>query len=189
MTPPRDPTDDHDCDGPMLIGRVLDGHGGGRPITWEHAQGWQPGVPDEVLWLHLDRTRPEVAEWLQSELAIPEPTAELLTSDSTRPRAFRDGEETEVVVAQGDDRLLAQGAQQAQHFQRLSAPIDQVAAEPQRVGGGVVAQFVEETYQFVVATLQIADGPGRHQCKVLGTDRVKGGIGASKCVPSSASIW
>jgi zinc transporter len=44
------------------------------------------------LWLHLDRTRPEVAEWLQSELAIPEPTAELLTSDSTRPRAFRDGD-------------------------------------------------------------------------------------------------
>ncbi|WP_126175481.1 zinc transporter ZntB [Tsuneonella rigui] len=92
MTPPRDPTDDHDCDGPMLIGRVLDGHGGGRPITWERAQGWQPGAPDEVLWLHLDRTRPEVAEWLQSELTIPEPTAELLTSDSTRPRAFRDGD-------------------------------------------------------------------------------------------------
>ena len=92
MTPSRDPTDDNDCDGPLLIGRVLDGHGGARAITWEHAQGWQPADPAEVLWLHLDRTRPEVTEWLQSELAIPEPTAELLTSESTRPRAFRDGE-------------------------------------------------------------------------------------------------
>jgi zinc transporter len=92
MTPRRDPTDDRDCDGPLLFGRVLDGHGGGRPISWEHAQGWQAGAPGEVLWLHLDRTKPEVAEWLQSELDIPEPTAELLTSDSTRPRAFRDGE-------------------------------------------------------------------------------------------------
>ena len=81
MTPPRDPTDEHACDGPMLIGRVLDGHGGGRPISWEHAQGWQPATPQEVLWLHLDRTLPEVAEWLESELGLPEPTAELLTSD------------------------------------------------------------------------------------------------------------
>lgn len=92
MTPPRDPTDDMHCDGPLLIGQVLDGRGGGRPISWEQAQGWQAATPGETLWLHLDRTKPEVAEWLESELGIPEPTAELLTSDSTRPRAFRDGE-------------------------------------------------------------------------------------------------
>ena len=91
MTPSRDPTDEKHCDGPMLIGRVLDGKGGGRPISWEHAQGWRP-VADKVLWLHLDRTQVGMAEWLQRELEVPEPTAELLTSDSTRPRAFRDGE-------------------------------------------------------------------------------------------------
>ena len=92
MTPPRDPTDDKHCDGPMLIGRVLDGAGGARPISWEQAQGWEPAGAAEILWLHLDRTQPGAAEWLQSELGLPEPTAELLTSDSTRPRAFRDGE-------------------------------------------------------------------------------------------------
>lgn len=92
MTPARDPTDDKHCDGPLLIGRVLDGRGGGREISWERAQGWQPGAAAEILWLHLDRTQPGVTEWLQSELGMPEPTAELLTSDSTRPRAFRDGE-------------------------------------------------------------------------------------------------
>lgn len=91
MTPPRDPTDDKHCDGPLLIGRLLDGQGRARHVTWEQAQGWRP-TAGEVLWLHLDRTQPGVAEWLESELGLPEPTAELLTSDSTRPRAFRDGE-------------------------------------------------------------------------------------------------
>ena len=75
-------------DGPLLFGRVLDGKGGGRKITWGDAQGWQPSGPDEVLWLHLCRTVDGVYEWLQSDLEIPEPTAELLTSDQTRPRAF-----------------------------------------------------------------------------------------------------
>ncbi|ANY19691.1 Zinc transport protein ZntB [Tsuneonella dongtanensis] len=92
MTPSRDPTDDISAGGPLLFGRVLDGQGGGHPITWEQAQGWQPNLPGEVLWLHLDRRAEGMADWLQSELGIPEPTAELLTGDATRPRAFRDGE-------------------------------------------------------------------------------------------------
>ncbi len=87
-----DPTDDHSCDGPLLIGRVLDGKGGGGHVSWEKAQGWQPAGPDEVLWLHIDRTQPGMAQWLQNGLGIPEATAELLTSDDSRPRAFRDGD-------------------------------------------------------------------------------------------------
>jgi zinc transporter len=45
-----------------------------------------------VLWLHLDRRADGMAHWLQKELGIPESTAELLTGDATRPRAFRDGQ-------------------------------------------------------------------------------------------------
>ena len=41
--------------------------------------------------MHLCRNQPGVYEWLQSHVGIPEPTAELLTSDETRPRAFREG--------------------------------------------------------------------------------------------------
>ena len=79
-------------DNPLLFGRVLDGNGGGREIGWDEAQGWRPAAPDEMLWLHLCRTCPGVYDWLQAELGIPEPTAELLTSDATRPRAFREGD-------------------------------------------------------------------------------------------------
>ncbi|MCA8891666.1 MAG: CorA family divalent cation transporter [Sphingomonadaceae bacterium] len=77
-----------DC--PMLFGRVLDGQGAGYPLDWDAARAWQPEREGEVLWVHLCRNRPGVAEWLE-ELGIPEPTRELLTSDETRPRAFREG--------------------------------------------------------------------------------------------------
>ncbi|MCJ2180417.1 zinc transporter ZntB [Novosphingobium album (ex Hu et al. 2023)] len=77
---------------PMLFGRVLDGEGGGRPIPWEDVQQWLPAREGEVLWIHLLRTHDGVQQWLQDWLEIPESTAELLTSDATRPRAFRDGD-------------------------------------------------------------------------------------------------
>ncbi|MXP44123.1 zinc transporter ZntB [Allopontixanthobacter sediminis] len=77
---------------PLLFGRVLDGKGGGRPIDWAQALEWKPGAPGEVLWVHLNRSRPGVSELLQSELGISRTTAELLVSDETRPRAFREGD-------------------------------------------------------------------------------------------------
>ena len=87
-----EPTDDTETHTPLLFGRVLDGQGGARPIGWEEAQNWQPAAPGEVLWVHLCRNRPGVQQWLENELHVPEPTAELLTSDQTRPRAFVEGE-------------------------------------------------------------------------------------------------
>ena len=76
---------------PLLFARVLDGKGGGRAIDWAGIQQWEPGAENQVLWMHLCRNEPGVYEWLQSHVGIPEPTAELLTSDQTRPRAFREG--------------------------------------------------------------------------------------------------
>jgi zinc transporter len=85
-------TEYNDCiDGPLLFGRVLDGTGYGRAIGWDEAKAWEPTEPHEVLWVHLCRNQPGVVEWLEHDLGIPEPTVELLTSDDTRPRAFRDG--------------------------------------------------------------------------------------------------
>lgn len=82
--------EDKASDCPLLFGRVLDGRGGARPIGWGEARHWQPADDREVLWLHIDRTVPGVRDWLQDALQISEPTAELLTSDDTRPRAFRE---------------------------------------------------------------------------------------------------
>ena len=87
-----DPTDLADPDATLIFGRVLDGTGGGRAVTWDEVQGWRPASANEVLWVHLCRNCSGVEDWLQAEFAMPEPTAELLVSDQTRPRAFRDGD-------------------------------------------------------------------------------------------------
>ncbi|MFZ1742442.1 MAG: zinc transporter ZntB [Pontixanthobacter sp.] len=75
----------------LLFGRILDGKGGGRHIGWADIPSWNPETESEVMWLHLVRNKPGVYDWLQQAIGIPEPTAELLTSDATRPRAFREG--------------------------------------------------------------------------------------------------
>lgn len=87
----RNTADGCETGDPLLFGRVLDGQGGGRAVSWDEAREWRPGKPGEVLWVHLCRNRPGVQEWLEHELKVPEPTAELLVSDDTRPRAFREG--------------------------------------------------------------------------------------------------
>ncbi len=89
---------DHDKGGsapasdPLLFARVLDGKGGGRAIGRDALAQWQPAAPGEVLWAHLVRSEPGVCPWLQQALGISEPTAQLLTSDAARPRAFREGD-------------------------------------------------------------------------------------------------
>lgn len=85
-------TPDPDTHGPLLFGRVLDGAGGARTIGWKEAQGWTPATAEEVLWLHLDRACAGLEDWLRFKLHLSEPTAHLLSSDQTRPRAFREGD-------------------------------------------------------------------------------------------------
>lgn len=85
-------TEDPLPDTPLLFARVLDGRGGGRPIGWDEVATWQPAQEGEVLWAHICRNCPGVTEWLETRMAIPLPTAELLTSEASRPRAFREGE-------------------------------------------------------------------------------------------------
>ncbi|MBY6015585.1 zinc transporter ZntB [Qipengyuania gaetbuli] len=93
-------TDEISTQTPLLFGRVMDGKGGARPIGWDEAQGWTPQSADEVLWLHLRRDFAGTRLWLENELRMPEPTAELLTSDQTRPRAFRE-DDTLVATLRG----------------------------------------------------------------------------------------
>lgn len=92
MDAPPSQYDDVESGTPLLFGRVLDGKGGGREIGWEEAKSWQPAIPGEVMWVHLRGDVPGVQQWLEQILYIPEPTAELLTGDATRPRAFAEGD-------------------------------------------------------------------------------------------------
>ena len=75
----------------MLFGRVLDGEGGGRAIGWEEARAGSRRHRAKCCGCISAATGPACRNGWR-ELGIPEPTAELLVSDETRPRAFREGE-------------------------------------------------------------------------------------------------
>lgn len=72
--------------------RVLDGAGGGRQIAADEIEHWSPASDKETLWVHLDRTCCDLRGWLESALPTSSTTAELLTSNDNRPRAFIEGE-------------------------------------------------------------------------------------------------
>ncbi|WP_373003596.1 CorA family divalent cation transporter [Hyphomonas sp.] len=55
-------------------------------------QDWQPAHDGEVLWPHLDRTADGAANWMQSMLPASEATIDVLISNETRPRVFREGD-------------------------------------------------------------------------------------------------
>jgi zinc transporter len=82
----------------MVFGCILDGRGGCQRIGWDEANEWRPGGGQRTMWLHLDRTWPEVKTWLESKLSLPEATVELLVSNETRPRAFRDDDQLITVL-------------------------------------------------------------------------------------------
>ena len=85
--------------------------------------------------------------------------------------ADADGEQGQVMVAEGDHGALVERLDQAQHLQRLPATIDQVTAKPQRIAGWIVVELVDQARQFVVAALDVANGPDRHVSTARSCDR------------------
>ena len=141
-------TDDTVTQTPLLFGRVLNGEGGAHEIGWEEAQDWEPNSPDEVLWLHVNRTTPGVYQWLQDKLLVPEPTAELLTSDQNRPRAFVEGE-TLVATLRGIN------------FNPGAQPEDMISMQLWCDGRRLVTlrRHPLQTPREIVAMLERGDGP------------------------------
>lgn len=141
-------TDETRLDGPLLFGRVLDGKGGARRIDWVEAQVWRPQGPDEVLWLHLSRNEPEVEVWLEQGLKVPEPTVELLVSESTRPRAFRE-----------DDALV--GVMRGINFNPGAKPADMIAMQLWSDGVRLVTlrRHRMQSPRDVLAALDAGHGP------------------------------
>ena len=87
-------------DGPLLFGCILNGEGSCQDVDWQTARDWSPTRPGETLWLHLDRMYEDLDDWLIEYLDLCEGTAELLLSNETRPRAFRE-EESLITVLRG----------------------------------------------------------------------------------------
>jgi zinc transporter len=141
--------DTYEGGGPLLFGRVLDGKGGGRNIAWEEAKHWVPATSHEVLWLHLHNAIEGLQDWLQAHFGMTEPTAELMVSDDSRPRSFREGE-TLVATLRGIN--LNPGAQ----------PEDMVAMHIWTDGTRVVTirSVPLQTPRHVLRDIDSGHGPG-----------------------------
>ena len=68
----------------LVYAYVLDGSGGGRPMTWMDIRDWKP--QDGMLWMHIDYTVPEARAWLEDKSGLNSLTCDTLMEDGTRPR-------------------------------------------------------------------------------------------------------
>ena len=80
----------------LIFAYVLDGRGGGHPVEWQEVKAWRP--ENGVLWLHLDRTAPTAAAWLQSESGVDPIVVEALLETGSRPRAVTVGDDLMVYL-------------------------------------------------------------------------------------------
>lgn len=69
----------------LVHGWVLDGTGGGRKLTPDEAAQAVADRPG-VLWLHLDRSVPGLAAWLEHSAGLPPAAIDALLAEDTRPR-------------------------------------------------------------------------------------------------------
>jgi len=83
--PERAKTEDpHDGAG-LVHAYILDGQGGGKSIGWAEVEQWKPA--DGVLWVNIDYSHLEAAEWMKNEAGLDPLAIEALLDHDPRPRA------------------------------------------------------------------------------------------------------
>src|SRR5690606_21321403 len=93
-----------------------------------------------------------------------------------------------VVVAEHDDAVVAQRVHEPQRLQRLAAPVDQVAAEPQRVARRVEADALQQPLRRRVTSRQVADRPACHDASGRGNRGCGGTPPRAQCASGSGRL-
>jgi len=134
----------------LIFARVLGGRVGARTVDWTEARRWMPNLPEETLWIHVDRSIDCVDDWLMAELGLSEATAEALTADETRPRAFSE-----------DDALVA--VLRGINFNPNAEPEDMVSLRMWARGNRVLTlrRRPLQSPQEIAAMLDAGRGPKR----------------------------
>lgn len=156
-------------DASLLFGVVLDGEGGCRPLDAAGAQTWWTGPRDGVMWLHLDRTVAGLPAVLAEITSAPEITLDLLVSNETRPRAYREGDAL-VTVLRGinfnpgadPEDMIAMQVWATPHIvltlrrRRLQTPRDVLAELEAGVGPRTAGALVARLMDYLVAKMNKA---------------------------------
>jgi zinc transporter len=148
---------------PVIFARQISADGTMRALGWDHVQEWRPSAPGDLLWVHLDRNAHGISGWLKSHLGLSSATADAITSNQNRPRAFREGNALATILrginSDGGDNVENMVAMQiwadAHHVvtlrrHRLQAPKDVLAEIEANAGGCVtvgdlLTKLVEQT--------------------------------------------
>lgn len=88
-TIPHSPTTNHADDDGLIAGFILDGRGGAREVEWDEIKRWTPDAG--VLWLHLNRTKDDVSQYLRSDAGLDAVVIDALLASDTRPRMVAQG--------------------------------------------------------------------------------------------------
>lgn len=68
---------------------ILDGQGGGRPLTQEEVELWTPA--EGHLWVHLAYDEPQAVAWIEKKCGLDPVVSQALLSEETRPRSLAVG--------------------------------------------------------------------------------------------------
>jgi hypothetical protein len=68
----------------------------------------------------------------------------------------------QVVIAENGDRRFAEATYEAEYFERLRAPVDEVSDEPESVSVSIEVKSGEQLFELDKAALHVADGVGWH---------------------------
>lgn len=80
----------------LLSAYLLDGSGAAKKLDWSGVRAWTPA--DGPLWLLLDYTAADVAEWLVKDSKIDPLMREALVEEDPRPRAVAPGDDLFLIV-------------------------------------------------------------------------------------------
>ncbi|UCH62044.1 MAG: zinc transporter ZntB [Fidelibacterota bacterium] len=74
----------------LISAYLLDGHGGGRSVTWEDIEAWDASAG--TLWLHMEGDSAFTDQWLREKSGLEETVCDILTREDVRPRSIPSGE-------------------------------------------------------------------------------------------------
>jgi zinc transporter len=76
-------------DNGLIHAFLLDGQGGGRPLTWEEVERWTPA--DGRLWVHFSYDAERAVSWIEQKSGLDPVVSRTLLSEETRPRSIAIG--------------------------------------------------------------------------------------------------
>ncbi len=73
-------------DNGLIHAFLLDGQGGGRPLTWKEVDSWT--AAQGRLWVHLAYDAAQAIHWIEQKSSLDPVVSQALLSEETRPRSM-----------------------------------------------------------------------------------------------------